>query len=48
MNGNNLFLDTNIVLYLLSGDKTVADILFEKTVFISFVTELELLGFKVG
>jgi len=46
MNGNSLFLDTNIVLYLLDGDETVADILFEKTVFISFISELELLGFK--
>ncbi len=46
MNGNSIFLDTNIVLYLLSGDQTVADFLNDKTVFLSFVTELELLGFK--
>jgi len=27
MNGNNFFLDTNIVLYLLNGDKTIAELL---------------------
>ena len=46
MNGNSIFLDTNIVLYLLSGDKTIADFLNDKTIFLSFVTELELLKFK--
>ena len=46
MNGNSVFLDTNIVLYLLSGDKTIADFLNDKTIFLSFVTELELLGYK--
>ena len=46
MNGNSIFLDTNIVLYLLSGDRTVADFLNDKTIFLSFVTELELLGYK--
>lgn len=46
MNGNSIFLDTNIVLYLLSGDDTIADFLNDKTVFLSFITELELLGYK--
>lgn len=46
MNGNSLFLDTNIVLYLLSGDKTITDFLDKKTIYISFITELEVLGFK--
>lgn len=45
MNGNSLLLDTNIILYLLSGDQTVANFLNDKTVFVSFVTELELLGY---
>ncbi|SFU08186.1 hypothetical protein SAMN04489724_3782 [Algoriphagus locisalis] len=45
MNGNNLLLDTNIILYLLSGDPIVADFLSKKTVFVSFITELELLGY---
>lgn len=46
MTGNSLFVDTNIALYLLNGDPTVAESLHQKTVFISFITELELLGLK--
>ena len=46
MNGNSILLDTNIVLYLLSGNDTIADFLNNKTVFLSFITELELLGYK--
>lgn len=46
MNGNNIFLDTNIVLYLLSGDETLADLLDGKSIYLSFITELELLGYK--
>ena len=45
MNGNSLLLDTNIILYLLAGNQTVADFLNNKTVFVSVVTELELLGY---
>jgi len=46
MNGGELFIDTNIVLYLLNGDKTLSDLLKGKSIFISFITELELLGYK--
>lgn len=46
MTGNNIFIDTNIALYLLSGDQTIQDILNQKTVFISFVSELELLSYN--
>ena len=46
MSGNKLFVDTNIVLYLLSGDKTLAALLNEKNLYLSFVSQLELLGFK--
>ncbi|MCC5921626.1 MAG: type II toxin-antitoxin system VapC family toxin [Cyclobacteriaceae bacterium] len=46
MSGNSIFIDTNIVLYLLSGNQTIADFLHEKTIFLSFITELELLGYK--
>jgi predicted nucleic acid-binding protein len=45
MIGNNILVDTNIILYLLSGDQTVADFLNKKHVFVSFITELELLGY---
>jgi predicted nucleic acid-binding protein len=33
-------------LYLISGDETLAELLDNKTVYISFITELELLGYK--
>ncbi len=46
MNGNSLFVDTNIVLYLLAGDETIADLLNGRHIFVSFITELELLGYK--
>jgi len=38
--------DTNILLYLLDGDETVRNLLNQKKVFISFITEIELLTFK--
>jgi predicted nucleic acid-binding protein len=45
MNGSRLVLNTNIVLYLLSGDKTLADFLQDKQGYISVITELELIGY---
>jgi predicted nucleic acid-binding protein len=39
----NIFVDTNIAIYLLSGNEQVADLLDGQTVYLSFVTELELL-----
>ena len=44
MSGNNYLLDTNIVLYLLSGDKVLAEIIGDKPPYISFITEMELLS----
>ena len=46
MNGNSILVDTNIILYLLSGDKTIVPLLENKKLFVSFITELELLSFK--
>lgn len=46
MNGNSIVLDTNIVLYLLSGDKVLSGILYQKKLYISFISQLELLGFR--
>lgn len=45
MSGNKLFLDTNIILYFLSGDKTLAELLDGKQFYLSFITQLELLGY---
>jgi len=46
MNGTSFLLDTNIILYLLSGDKTIASIINEKEIYVSFITEMELLSYK--
>ncbi|MBI3502628.1 MAG: type II toxin-antitoxin system VapC family toxin [Bacteroidetes bacterium] len=46
MNGNNLVADTNIILYLFNGDERLAEILSEKQVYVSFITELEVLSFR--
>lgn len=45
MSGNNFLLDTNIVLLILNGDKTIAHFLNRSNIFISFITEIELLSF---
>ena len=41
----SVLVDTNIALYLLGGDATVADLLDGRAVHVSFVTELELLSY---
>ena len=41
-----MLLDTNIVLYLLKGEETLVPLLENKQLYISFITELELLSFK--
>ncbi|MDX2130004.1 MAG: type II toxin-antitoxin system VapC family toxin [Chloroherpetonaceae bacterium] len=44
MIGNNtqIFCDTNILIYLLNGDKRVSEVLQNMDIKISFITELEL------
>lgn len=44
MNGSKIFADTNSLIYLYDGNETVSEILNGKTVFISFITEIELLS----
>jgi len=46
MNGNSVLLDTNVILYFLNGEETLLPILEQKNLFISFITQLELLGSK--
>jgi predicted nucleic acid-binding protein len=46
MNGNKLLLDTNTVLYVLNGDETLASFLNGKELYLSIISELELLSFK--
>ena len=46
MSGTKLFLDTNIIVYVLNGDTTLSDFINGRQLYISFITELELLGFQ--
>ena len=46
MNGSNIFIDTNIAIYLLNGDNSLAEILNQKKLYLSFITQLELLGYQ--
>lgn len=46
MNGVRVVGDTNVILYLLRGDKDVSEILQSKDLYLSFITEIELLSFK--
>ena len=46
MSGDKYLLDTNIILYILSGDETIAQYLNGKLLFASVISEIELLGYK--
>src|ERR1700735_627543 len=46
MSGSRCLLDTNAVLYILNGDATLADFLFEKELYLSIISEMELLSYK--
>ena len=45
MSGSKIFVDTNILIYLLQGDHELTQILNGKELVISIITELELLSF---
>lgn len=46
MSGNSVLIDTNIAQYLLEGNTEAEQMLDGRKVYVSFVTQLELLGFK--
>jgi predicted nucleic acid-binding protein len=46
MSGKEILVDTNIFLYLLKGNDTLEEMLHGKSIYVSFITELELIGFK--
>jgi len=46
MNGNSLLLDTNAALYALGGDETLASFINQKELFLSIISEPELLLYK--
>lgn len=45
MNGTNIFLDTNICIYLLNGDVILSEILQDQNIYISIITEMELYAY---
>ena len=46
MSGSKILIDTNIALYLFKGDKNLGLILQDVETYVSFINELELLGYK--
>ena len=46
MSGNKLLLDTNTILYLLNGDKSVLQLVKDAEIIVSIITEIELLSSK--
>ena len=46
MSGNKYLLDTNAVLYILGGDETLINFLFEKELYLSIISEMELLSYR--
>ena len=45
MDGDKLVLDTNILIYLFNGDRDLAELLHLKELYVSIITEMELLSF---
>lgn len=45
MNGNNLLIDSNIILYLLNGDRALAQFLSDKRLYVSVISEIETLSY---
>jgi len=45
MNGDSLLIDTNIIIYLLNGDEDIKSYLQGNEIYISFVSEMELLSY---
>ena len=46
MNGNRFVLDSNIIIYILSGDEIISNYLSQKIFFTSIISEIELFGAK--
>jgi len=48
MSGNLILVDTNVLIYLLSGDSAIADSLQDHQIVISFITEIELQCYEMS
>ena len=45
MSGTDIFIDTNICIYLLNGDTVLAEMLQDQSIYISVITEIELYAY---
>jgi len=45
MNGTDIFVDTNICIYLLDGDMVLSEMLQGQSLYISIITEMELYAY---
>lgn len=45
MSGDKFLIDTNIILYILSGDKIISKYLYQQKLYTSIISEMELLSF---
>jgi predicted nucleic acid-binding protein len=45
MSGDKFLIDTNIILYILSGDKIISKYLYKQKLYASIISEMELLSF---
>lgn len=46
MSGSKYLVDTNIILYIISGDKTIARYLYNQQLYTSVICEIKLLSYK--
>ena len=46
MSGSKFLLDTNAILYILGGDEALSTLLYNERLYISVITEMELLSYK--
>jgi predicted nucleic acid-binding protein len=46
MSGSKFLLDTNAILYILGGDEALSSLLYNERLYISVITEMELLSYK--
>lgn len=46
MSGNKFLLDTNAILYILGGDEALSTLLYNERLYISVITEMELLSYR--
>ena len=45
MSGSSVLIDTNILIYLFKGNERIYELLRERDIWVSFITEMELLAF---